>query len=83
MKDCKIVLGDGYEDKVTGFRGTATARCVHLGGKTEIKLTPRVDAAGVACEALWVDVKRIIPCSGDTIGFTARNGDQCKGDLPK
>ena len=52
MKDCKIVLGDGYEDKVTGFRGTVTAVCDHLDGTTQIKLTPRVDAAGAACEAL-------------------------------
>lgn len=54
-----IELGREVKHKVTGFKGTATARSVYLSGCTHILITPPVKKNGEFREGQWFDEPEI------------------------
>lgn len=53
-----VTLGKKYKDTITGFEGTATARCHYLSGCDHIQLAALVD--GLVKEP-WFDMPRLKP----------------------
>ena len=50
-----INLGDRVEDKVSGYRGIAAARCEFLGGAPEILVAPeRINEGGEIEAGEWI-----------------------------
>lgn len=55
----EIELGLEVRDAVTGFTGTSTARCTHLGGSTQIEITPKAGEDGSYRKPQWFEEARI------------------------
>lgn len=53
-----IDLGTKVRDILTGFTGTATARCVYLGGVSRVQVEPQVGVYKKD-EAVWFEESRI------------------------
>lgn len=47
-------------DKVTGFKGTITARCDYLDGTKQYMVTAKAPMDGKAPESIWIDESRVI-----------------------
>jgi hypothetical protein len=54
-----INLGDLVFDKITGFLGIATARCVYLFGETQILISPQDLEGGKPSEPQWFAIDRV------------------------
>ncbi len=52
----EIVLGSEVEDVVTGFKGIATSRAMHLNGCDRYWIQPKVGKDGKHPEGIWCDV---------------------------
>lgn len=50
-----IELGSEVRDRITGFRGIATSRAVHLSGCDRYWIEPKVDKDGKRLEGCWCD----------------------------
>lgn len=50
-----IELGQEVKDKVTGFKGIASGRCVYLSGCAHVSIQPKVGKDGKLPEAKWFD----------------------------
>jgi hypothetical protein len=55
----KIELGKKYQDKFTGFVGTATAKIEYVTGCVQYRLDPDVDKDGKMMDGQWFDEIRI------------------------
>jgi len=51
----EIELGSEVKCKVTGFKGIATSRTVHLNGCARIGVQPKIDKDGKHPDAFWID----------------------------
>ena len=54
-----IVLGEEYEDSITGFKGIAIAFCHYLTSCTQINLLTKV-TDGNEVKNYWVDAPRLV-----------------------
>jgi len=52
-------LGKKAKDKITGFKGIMTAKCIYLYGCTQYCLNPEVNKEGKRQEPEWFDEGRI------------------------
>lgn len=57
-RDFNMDLGHTFEDKVTGFRGIATAYVVDIGGRVQFSLVQKAET--VMFDGEWIDVKRLV-----------------------
>lgn len=55
-----IELGEKYEDKVTGFKGVATARTEYMNGCVRIMIEAPMNKDG-KLEEFWFDEQRVDP----------------------
>lgn len=70
-------LGTTYKDKITGFKGVATAYCEYITGCNQILLCPKVGKDGVSKDSRWFDEQRCVQMkvakvhieNGDNPGF--------------
>jgi hypothetical protein len=51
-------LGWTYQDRITGFRGVATAHCIYLTGCDQLLLAAEAKD-GKPGESQWIDVQRL------------------------
>ncbi len=51
-----IELGSRVRDVVTGFKGIATSRAIHMNGCDRYWIQPPVGKDGKNADGLWVDV---------------------------
>lgn len=59
MTEAEKILGATVKDRVTGFKGVATAYCIYLTGCNQVAVTPPVDGEGKARDGVWFDVQRL------------------------
>jgi hypothetical protein len=59
MTEANAILGATVKDRVTGFKGVATAYCIYLTGCNRVSVTPPVDTDGKTREGEWFDVQRL------------------------
>ena len=52
-------FGKKAKDKVTGFEGTITAKCLYMYGCSQYLLTPQIDKDGKKRDGEWFDEGRI------------------------
>ncbi len=50
-----IELGQEVKDKVTGFKGIASGKCIYLSGCTHVCIQPKVEKDGKLPDAKWFD----------------------------
>lgn len=74
-----IELGRIYEDKITGFKGTATGHCEYMTGCSQTLLAAKA-ADGMAGESAWFDDQRLEVCGN--VKITLDNGNTPGCDLP-
>ena len=53
-----IKLGALVQDKVSGFKGIATARCEYINGCVEYCISPKSDGATIP-DSVYIDDKRL------------------------
>ena len=55
-----IKLGEKVKDKLTGFSGTAIARCEYLNGCISIQVRPLKLKDGEMQKAEWIDEQQLV-----------------------
>ena len=55
----ELKLGMQVEDKITGFKGTLTAKAEYITGCTQYLVSPRVDKDGKHVDGRWIDDERL------------------------
>lgn len=75
-----IELGEHVADKITGFSGVATGRCVYLTSCTQILIVPKIDKDGKLQDGGWIDEQRVEVVSG-TDAVCINNGDTPGADI--
>lgn len=55
-----IELGTEVKDKITDFKGIATARIEYITGCVRYELTPKVDKDGKCLDSCWFDESRLL-----------------------
>ena len=51
----EVELGAKVKDKITGFVGFATARCLYINGCVQFEVTPAKLKDGVPQKEYWID----------------------------
>lgn len=59
MSDSHIELGTKVRDTVTGFEGTAVARCEYFNGCVQYGVLPKAKEAGAMPDAVYIDWQRL------------------------
>lgn len=54
-----IELGRKVKDRITGFTGITTGRCVYLTGCNQVLVAPGVGADGSLRDSHWIDEQKI------------------------
>lgn len=54
-----ITLGKEVKDRVSGFKGIATAKCEYLNGCVQILVHPKVDEKGEMKKGSWIDESQL------------------------
>lgn len=72
-------LGDLAQDKITGFEGIVTGKCLYISGCDQILLAPKVKDDGSMPEGRWIDIERCFTVQEkavdpDDVSNTARPG---------
>lgn len=62
-----IILGQSYEDKITGFSGVATGFVTYISGCNQALLSPKVGSDGALRDPAWFDVQRLAQVKAERI----------------
>jgi len=55
-----INLGDKAKDKITGFMGVVTGRCIYLNGCVQYRIQPQKMHDGKIIEGEWIDEGQLV-----------------------
>ncbi len=59
-ENMSIALGEIVADRITGFKGTAIARCEYLNGCIQYEVRPKgLDKEGKIKESVWIDEQQL------------------------
>lgn len=78
----EVELGTKVKDKLTGFKGVATARCEYLSGCVRYEITPAQLKDGIPQEEYWLDEQRVIPIGRTTKKETSEEPPGGPGNHP-
>jgi hypothetical protein len=84
-EDVEIRLGQKVEDKITGYTGIATMRCLYMNGCTSFSVAPRVNFHSTEQlklpDVVWFDHKRLKVLDAPAVVTPPAPADQ-KGRRP-
>jgi hypothetical protein len=78
----EIKLGSKVKDKVTGFKGTVTARIEYLNGCIQYCVMPKVAKDNKAVEGQYIDVEQL-EIEGTGLKIKSKPGGGPQRDCPK
>jgi hypothetical protein len=71
----ETILGEVYQDMITGFEGVATSRTTYLYGCVRVALEPKTLHEGKPIEANYFDEQRLVHVkSGEKVTTDAKSG---------
>jgi hypothetical protein len=78
-----IQLGCQYQDRITGFKGTATGFCKYLSGCNQVLLVPKCKETGEHQDGHWFDVQRVTRLAGPAVSLDNRKTPGFDTPAPK
>lgn len=69
----RVILGQKYEDAITGFTGSATARTEYVFGTPKVRLEARAQTTGR--QVAWFDESRLLSRAGARLASVSTPDD--------